>query len=83
MKNITIDNFLGSGIDQIGHVLNEAATGNEAYCVKSNAGSFVIVNEADYRIYVDAFRMLAQNATTIPNEWLEKFKTAAVKDNEL
>ena len=75
MKDLTIDEFIGSGIQQISHVLQEAATGNEIYRVKTwNSGSFVIMSGDEYNIHHDALRFLLQNAEAIPEELLEKLK---------
>jgi len=73
MKNLTLDEFLGSGRDKLAHILYEASVGDETYCVKAKSGNFVILSEADYNIHRDALRMLLTNAKSIPDEWLEKF----------
>jgi hypothetical protein len=73
-KDLTLDEFLGSGIQQLGHILHETATGNENYRIKAKSGNFVLMNEADYNIQLDALRMLLQNAATIPDDWLKKFE---------
>jgi len=77
MKDLTFDEFAGKGIQQIADVFQEAVTGNEIYRIKTwKSGSFIIMSEADYNIQHDALRMLLQNAATIPDGWLEKFKPA-------
>ncbi len=75
MKDLTIDEFAGGGVQQISHVLQEAAAGDEIYRIKTwNSGSFVIMSEDEYNIHRDALRFLFQNAKDIPEEWLKKLK---------
>ena len=83
MKDLTIDEFCGvggGGIKQMGHILCEAADGNEMYRVTSDrSGTFVIMSEWEYNMHHDALRMLIENAKTIPPEWFEKFEPTSNK----
>ena len=76
IKDLSFEELVGigseSGIKQFAGYLHDAAEGNEIYRIKTaTSGNFIIMSEADYNVQLDALRMLVQNASTIPKEWLK------------
>jgi len=67
MKDLTIQEFLGSGFQQIADVLQSATADDEIYRITGDSGSFIIMSETEYNVHRDALRMLLQGTEGEPS----------------